>query len=259
MTRKPAHQPLLPGEQVYVDNVKIFRSMTADGTVQHEAELTELLPKGWTLSQPGVHKPEELMPVGSVAQHLDGSVLPSNLTFGRANRVLLADRGDEYGVILYFQPDDSDALEKRTLTSGLDHTLSQALSVLIIGASGTVGRPLVQEFLKHKTSFSRIVVLSDPAKLSRFTDLQSQGVEVVVGSFLESSSYKGFDTVISLAGNAAMKLQPGMIEAAIAGGARHFYPSELGTDISYGNIGKKRFIWKIPYVSRGLWETPETI
>jgi hypothetical protein len=38
-----------------------------------------------------------------------------------------------------------------------------------------------------------------------------------------------------------MKLQPGMIDAAIAGGARHFYPSELGTDISYGDIGKKRF------------------
>ncbi|KAF7372701.1 hypothetical protein MVEN_00133500 [Mycena venus] len=109
-------QPLLPGEQVYVDNIKIFRSTTADGTVQHEAELTELLPKvidnnspikadrAGRFSRPGVHKPEELMPVGSVAQHLDGSVLPSNLTFGRANRVLLADRGDEYGVTLYFQP-----------------------------------------------------------------------------------------------------------------------------------------------------------
>jgi hypothetical protein len=36
-----------------------------------------------------------------------------------------------------------------------------------------------------------------------------------------------------------MKLQPGMVDAAIAGGVRHFYPSELGTDISYGAIGKK--------------------
>ncbi|KAJ7870912.1 hypothetical protein B0H14DRAFT_3083842 [Mycena olivaceomarginata] len=90
-------------------------------------------------------------------------------------------------------------------------------------------------------SFARIAVLSDPAKLSRFTDVQSQGIEVVVGSFLESNSYKGFDTVISLASNAAMKLQPGMIDAAIAGGVRHFYPSELGTDISYGDISKKHF------------------
>ncbi|KAJ7723030.1 hypothetical protein B0H14DRAFT_3098391 [Mycena olivaceomarginata] len=105
-------------------------------------------------------------------------------------------------------------------------------SVLIIGASSTVGCPLVQEFLKNQSSFAHITVLSDPAKLSCFTNVQSQGVEVVVSSFLESNSYKGFDTVISLASNAAMKLQPGMIDAAIAGSARHFYPSELGTDIS---------------------------
>jgi hypothetical protein len=50
----------------------------------------------------------------------------------------------------------------------------------------------------------------------------------------------GFDTVISLTGNTAMKLQPGMIDAAIAGGVRHFYPSELGTD-SYVAIGKRRY------------------
>ncbi|KAJ7899253.1 hypothetical protein B0H14DRAFT_3543635 [Mycena olivaceomarginata] len=115
-----------------------------------------------------------------------------------------------------------------------------APSVVIIGASGTVGRPLVQEFLKNKTRFGRIAVLADPTKISRFTNVQSQGVEVVVGSFLEANSYKGFDTVISLTGNTAMKLQPGMIDAAIAGGVRHFYPSELGTD-SYVAIGKRRY------------------
>jgi nucleoside-diphosphate-sugar epimerase len=66
-----------------------------------------------------------------------------------------------------------------------------APSVLIIGASGTVGRPLVQEFLKNKTRFKRLAVLADPAKVSRFEEVQSQGVELVVGSFLEASSYKG--------------------------------------------------------------------
>jgi hypothetical protein len=46
---------------------------------------------------------------------------------------------------------------------------------------------------------------------------------------------------VSLAGNAAMKLQPGMIEAAIAGGVRHFYPSEYGGDISVGEFWKNRY------------------
>ncbi|KAJ7628207.1 hypothetical protein DFH06DRAFT_1102766 [Mycena polygramma] len=116
-----------------------------------------------------------------------------------------------------------------------------APAVLIIGASGLVGRPLVQEFLKNKTKFAGIGVLADPAKVSRFLDVKAQGVEVIVGSFLEAASYKGFDTIISLAGNGAMKLQPGMIDAAIAGGARHFYPSEYGTDLSRGTVGKKRY------------------
>ncbi|KAJ7323281.1 hypothetical protein DFH08DRAFT_887843 [Mycena albidolilacea] len=116
-----------------------------------------------------------------------------------------------------------------------------APSVLIIGASGVVGRPLVQEFLKNKSSFASIAVLSDPTKVSRFTEVQSQGVKLVIGSFLEASSYKGFDTVISLAGNATFKLQPGIIDAAIAGGVRHFYPSEFGADLSYGKNGKKRY------------------
>ncbi|KAJ7909919.1 hypothetical protein B0H13DRAFT_2489419 [Mycena leptocephala] len=116
-----------------------------------------------------------------------------------------------------------------------------APSVLIIGASGNIGRPLVQEFLKNKTRFERIAILADPAKVAQFVEVQSQGTEVVVGSFLEASSYKGFDTVICLAGNAAMKLQPGMIDAAIASGARHFYPSELGTDLAYRDNGKRRY------------------
>lgn len=38
-----------------------------------------------------------------------------------------------------------------------------------------------------------------------------------------------------------MKLQPGMIEAAIAGGVRHFYPSEFGGDISVGEFWKNRY------------------
>jgi uncharacterized protein YbjT (DUF2867 family) len=66
-----------------------------------------------------------------------------------------------------------------------------APSVLIIGGSGAVGRPLVDEFLKQKSQFQRIAVLSDPAKVSRFADAEKKGVEIVVGSFLDASSYRG--------------------------------------------------------------------
>ncbi|KAK6981765.1 NAD(P)-binding protein [Favolaschia claudopus] len=81
-------------------------------------------------------------------------------------------------------------------------------SVLVIGGSGAVGRPLVQEFVKRKEKFGRIGVLADARKVSKFWELPKQGI----------ASYKGFDTVICVCGNAAMKLQPGIIDAAIAGG-----------------------------------------
>ncbi|KAJ7664762.1 hypothetical protein B0H17DRAFT_951904 [Mycena rosella] len=99
----------------------------------------------------------------------------------------------------------------------------------------------MEEFLAQKSKFGRVAVLSDPTKAARFAEIQEKGIEVVAGSFLEAKSYEGFEVVISLAGNAAMKLQPAMIEAAIAGGARHFIPSEFGADIAQNGIWKNRY------------------
>ncbi|KAJ6582861.1 hypothetical protein DFH09DRAFT_1029235 [Mycena vulgaris] len=116
-----------------------------------------------------------------------------------------------------------------------------APSVLIIGASGSLGRPLVAEFQKQKSRFARVAILSDPAKAHKFADAQKNGIEVVLGSFLDSKSYEGFDVVLSLAGNATMRLQSAMIEAAIAGGASHFYPSEFGTDVAQDGVWQFRY------------------
>ncbi|KAJ7111846.1 hypothetical protein C8R44DRAFT_632522 [Mycena epipterygia] len=116
-----------------------------------------------------------------------------------------------------------------------------APSVLIIGASGSLGRPLVEEFQRQKSRFGRIAILSDPAKAHRFTEVQKNGIEVILGSFLDFKCYQGFDVVLSLAGNATMRLQPAMIEAAVAGGVRHFYPSEFGTDVSQDGVWQFRY------------------
>lgn len=43
------------------------------------------------------------MPVGTVAQHLEGSI-PANLQFQKTNRVTLIDQGGDLGVDLFFQP-----------------------------------------------------------------------------------------------------------------------------------------------------------
>jgi hypothetical protein len=41
----------------------------------------------------------------------------------------------------------------------------------------------------------------------------------------------GFDVVISMLGNHGLASQPAIIDAAVAGGVREFYPSEFGADI----------------------------
>ncbi|KAL7920307.1 NAD(P)-binding protein [Trichoderma austrokoningii] len=116
-----------------------------------------------------------------------------------------------------------------------------APSVLVIGAGGAFGRPLIEEFIKQKSLFSRVGVLSDPAKVSKFSDFAAQGIDIISGSFLDPKSYEGFEAVISVIGNSIMRLQPAMIEAAITAGVRHFYPSEFGSDIAQEHLRTFRY------------------
>lgn len=51
----------------------------------------------------------------------------------------------------------------------------------------------------------------------------------------------GYEVVVSVVGNSIMRLQPAMIEAAIAGGVRHFYPSEFGSDVSQEQLRTFRY------------------
>ncbi|KAJ6470236.1 hypothetical protein C8R47DRAFT_1298755 [Mycena vitilis] len=96
-------------------------------------------------------------------------------------------------------------------------------SVLVIGASGAVA------------------ILSEPSKAHKFRAAQNSGIEIVLGSFLDFECYQGFDVVVSLAGNTFQRLQPAMIEAAVAGGVRHFYPSEFGIDFDRDDVQNLRF------------------
>jgi hypothetical protein len=52
-----------------------------------------------------------------------------------------------------------------------------AVSVLLIGASGAFGQPLLHEFIRQKSAFKRIAILAANAR--------KDGIEVIVGSFLE--------------------------------------------------------------------------
>lgn len=69
--------------------------------------------------------------------------------------------------------------------------MSSAPSVLLIGASGYIGVPLSAEFIRQKSKFSRIAILTEEAKKDKFKSVEEQGFELVFGSFFDASSFKG--------------------------------------------------------------------
>lgn len=124
-----------------------------------------------------------------------------------------------------------------------------APSVIVVGAGGNMGPFIMQALISHKKDFNRIAILTAPERTDKFAKYESQGVEVIGGSFADVTSYKGFDAVISLAGNAIMGDQPKMIDAAIAAGARHFIPSEFGVDIGQTPFLTERY-FKDKHITR---------
>lgn len=64
-------------------------------------------------------------------------------------------------------------------------------AVLLIGASGFLGTAISQELLIQKSKFKKIAALAAPEKAAKFKDIEAQGMEIVIGSATDSSSYKG--------------------------------------------------------------------
>jgi uncharacterized protein YbjT (DUF2867 family) len=65
------------------------------------------------------------------------------------------------------------------------------ISIVLIGASGALGKPLLDELLRQKSSFKRIAVLTAPERVSKFND---SGVEVIAKSFYDPQTYEGQST-----------------------------------------------------------------
>lgn len=64
-------------------------------------------------------------------------------------------------------------------------------AVLLIGASGFIGSAVSEEFLAQKLKFRTVAVLAAPEKADKFKGVEAQGIKIVIGSFTDSSSYRG--------------------------------------------------------------------
>lgn len=110
--------------------------------------------------------------------------------------------------------------------------LSQAppmpYAVLILGATGLLGPKICKELALQKQHFSRIAYLTSVAEADHGRAAESPGntLEQVVGRPSDPESYRGIDIVVSAVEGDACAKQTDFIDAAFAGGVKHFYPAE---------------------------------
>jgi len=104
-------------------------------------------------------------------------------------------------------------------------------SVLLLGATGTIGSKIAQYLALHKHRFTRAAFLTalENAGPDKETKYASVKLERVVGSLTDPSSYSGFEIIISAVGDDLCARQHAYIDAAYEGGVKHFYPAECKT------------------------------
>ncbi|KOS19061.1 Isoflavone reductase [Escovopsis weberi] len=120
-------------------------------------------------------------------------------------------------------------------------------SLLLFGATGTIGRFIAQSILAARPALGspRITVFTSPAPSGAKAELlrgwEAAGVSVITGDVASAADVarayasSGADTVISSLGRDAIGAQAEMIrQAERSGSVRWFLPSEFGTDTQHG-------------------------
>jgi len=120
-------------------------------------------------------------------------------------------------------------------------------NILVIGATGLIGRYIIQELIAAKDAFGRLAVFTseDTAqkKASEIDSLKSKGVNIILGDLTNTvdiqRAYEGIDTVVSAVGRPIIDKQIKLLEIAEnTPSVQYFYPSEFGTDIEFGDRSK---------------------
>ncbi|EEA27794.1 isoflavone reductase, putative [Talaromyces marneffei ATCC 18224] len=119
-------------------------------------------------------------------------------------------------------------------------------NILIIGATGNIGRFITQSIVAARSEFDRVAILTSApgagSEKEKFIneELRPKNVEIIVGDISNEqdvlNAYKGIDTVIFALGRGAIIPQIPLIKLAASPGSsvKWIFPSEYGTDIKYG-------------------------
>jgi len=115
-------------------------------------------------------------------------------------------------------------------------------NILIVGATGLIGKHITKAIVNSKSSFNKVSVLTSPAtltnKAAEIGALKSAGVEILTGDLANEEdvrkAFEGINAVVSCVGRGALPTQLLLIKiASTIPGLTRFFPSEYGTDIKH--------------------------
>jgi uncharacterized protein YbjT (DUF2867 family) len=64
-------------------------------------------------------------------------------------------------------------------------------SVLVIGAGGNFGSAVMNEFIRQKSSFGGVCILTDSARKDKFAKYKEHNIDLILGSYFDPAMYKG--------------------------------------------------------------------
>lgn len=102
-------------------------------------------------------------------------------------------------------------------------------SILLLGASSALGRKVSKYLAIYTQQFTRIAALSlvaDAGAGQATVNEEEQQTKYINGRPTDSASYQGFDVVVSMVEAEDDSLRMKYIDAAVAGGVKHFYSAE---------------------------------
>ena len=119
----------------------------------------------------------------------------------------------------------------------------QPKSILIFGATGTIGRYITKAIANAQPAFDHVTVFTSEDTVSKKQDfiqeLKSKAVNIITGDVNNEEdikkAYQGIDTVVSAVGRNVIETQIKLFKLASESySVKWFFPSEYGTDVEYG-------------------------
>ncbi|KAF4614016.1 hypothetical protein D9613_007432 [Agrocybe pediades] len=114
-------------------------------------------------------------------------------------------------------------------------------SVLLLGATGLIGKQIAAKLAKYQGQLGRVAFLTSSAQATPDKEAKYAAVPIqrVIGDYQDPDTYRGFDIVVCALATSLALEQIKYADAAFKGGVKHFYPTEFGFDLKHELVLKE--------------------